>query len=73
MLKRILIALAVLVVVVVALGVLLIGPWPTYGASDVLQESYFTEAATAIDAAAAESSFAEPGRLEAGWAAHTPP
>jgi hypothetical protein len=69
MLKRILIGLAALVVVVVALFVLLVGPWPTYGPSDVMQESYYVDAAAAIDAVAAESSFTQPGRLEAGWAA----
>ncbi|GMW03257.1 MAG: hypothetical protein AMXMBFR84_43910 [Candidatus Hydrogenedentota bacterium] len=68
MLKRILkIALGVVVVLVIAF-VTLIGPWPTYGPSDVQASKRFKSMVTSLEQQAAKSQISStPGRLRAGW------
>lgn len=76
MVKRILKWSAVALLVLAVLFVTFVGPWPTYGASDVTREPYFQEVVALIDANVAESTIgAEAGPLRAGWAkeAITPP
>ncbi len=65
--RPILAALAVLTVVFV-------GPWPTYGPTDLDELPAFRQALAAIDASAAASERTPaPGRLRAGWAARPLP
>jgi Neutral/alkaline non-lysosomal ceramidase, N-terminal len=76
MLKKVIVAVLLVIVNLVALAVTVIGPWPAYSASDVSSASYFQHAVAAIDAdfdPAAVST--PPTRLQAGWASRsiTPP
>ena len=60
---------AVVLLVLAVLFVTFVGPWPTYGASDVTQESYYKDVVAKIDANVKESTIgAEVGPLKAGWA-----
>ena len=66
--KKLLIAGAV-VLLLAALFVLFIGPWPAYSGGDVTKAGYYEKNVTAIQASAARSAVAEqPARLSAGWA-----
>lgn len=68
MFKKVLKWTAVVVVVCVALFVIFVGPWPTYGASDVTKEPYFREVLEKIDTNLAHSTIGgELGLLKAGW------
>ncbi|NUM56510.1 MAG: neutral/alkaline non-lysosomal ceramidase N-terminal domain-containing protein [Candidatus Hydrogenedentes bacterium] len=74
--KKILKWAAGVLLALVVLFVTFVGPWPTYGSSDVTQEPYFEEVVAKIDANVAESTIAaEVGPLRAGWAKEiiTPP
>lgn len=74
--KKILLGILVVVSAVAALFVLMVGPWPTYGASDVTKARYYRAAVAAIDTSAAKSTLdSTPAQLQAGWAARpiTPP
>ena len=67
--KKILIALLALPVVLIALVVLVVGPWPTYGDSHYQSQGYYREALADIATHAASNEItASPGRLQAGWA-----
>ncbi|MCC6694254.1 MAG: neutral/alkaline non-lysosomal ceramidase N-terminal domain-containing protein [Candidatus Hydrogenedentes bacterium] len=75
MLKKILLVAGIVLAVLVLLVLTVVGPWPTYAASDVTQEDYFQEAAALVESHAKESSLGAPGPLKAGWgsARLTPP
>lgn len=67
-LKRILIGSVVFVVLVVALFLLLIGPWPTYTKTGWENATYHKNVLAAIEQNTAESEITDtPGRLQAGW------
>ena len=69
LLKRILIGFAVFVVVVVALFLICIGPWPVYTDSKFAEAAYYKQAVAAIESNAALATVTDtPGRLKAGWA-----
>ncbi len=60
----------------VLLFVLFVGPWPTYGSTDITQKRFYKKAVAAIDTNALESAVTErPKHLWAGWAKRsiTPP
>jgi len=66
--KRILIGLVVFIVVVVALFLICIGPWPVYTNTDFANADYYQTALAAIQENAAENEIAEaPRQLQAGW------
>lgn len=66
--KKILLGIAAFVVTVVALFLIVIGPWPVYGAADFHDADYYQETVARIDANVDESDFAgEPRPLRAGW------
>ncbi len=68
-LKKLALGLAIALVSVVALFLIVIGPWPVYSDSDFASSAYYEEALARIDAAAAKATISEsPGRLQAGWA-----
>ncbi|MBN2310956.1 MAG: neutral/alkaline non-lysosomal ceramidase N-terminal domain-containing protein [Candidatus Hydrogenedentes bacterium] len=70
MLKKIVVIAVLLLVNLAAVFITVIGPWPTYGPSDVESEGYYRTAIAAIDECAAERQVSErPGPLRAGWAA----
>lgn len=74
--KKVLIGVLVVASAVGALFILLVGPWPTYAASDVTKTRYYRAAVAAIDASAAKSTLdSTPAQLQAGWAVRpiTPP
>ena len=67
---------AIVIFALVALFVTFVGPWPTYGASDVTQERYYTDVVARIDTNLQQSTVgADVGPLKAGWAkvSITPP
>lgn len=67
--KKILIAVLLAPVVLAALIVLVVGPWPTYADSKYQSQDYYREALADIAAHAATSEInASPGALQAGWA-----
>ncbi|MCC6797339.1 MAG: neutral/alkaline non-lysosomal ceramidase N-terminal domain-containing protein [Candidatus Hydrogenedentes bacterium] len=68
MFKKILKWAAIVLLLLVILFVTFVGPWPTYGSSDVTQEPYFKEVVAKIDENIKQSTIgAEVGGLEAGW------
>ena len=68
MIKKVLKWAAIVLLLVVVLFVTFVGPWPTYGSSDVTQEPYFKEVVAKIDENVKHSTIgAELGGLEAGW------
>ena len=76
MIKRILLALVVIILVLVGLTLTLVGPWPAYGASDVERMGAYRKDIAAIDRDAQDSNLTNaPGPLQAGWAKSkmTPP
>lgn len=67
--KKILITLLVLPLVLIALFVIIVGPWPTYGDSKYQSQTYYRDALANIATHAASSEItANPGALQAGWA-----
>jgi len=68
MLKKILTIGAVVVGTVIALFLVLVGPWPTYAASDVTTEAYFRDAVEAAGKSLEHAALGNPGQLLAGWA-----
>lgn len=76
MIKKIVKWSAVVATVLVVLFVTFIGPWPTYGASDVTQEGYYKKAIEQVDKNLAASTIGKAlSPLQAGWgkAIITPP
>lgn len=75
MLKKILVGLGAAVLLLAALFLIFVGPWPTYAASDVETTSYYRKALSTADAQVRESTFGNVGPLQAGWASAriTPP
>lgn len=74
--KKILIGVVVVVLGIVALFVLVVGPWPTYASTGFQNASYYKNSVSAIDRSAADSNFSpQPGALQAGWGFYpiTPP
>ena len=68
MFKKVLKWAAIVLLLVIALFVMFVGPWPTYGSSDVTQEPYFKDVVAKIDENIKQSTIgAEVGGLEAGW------
>lgn len=76
MIKKAFLILVVLVLNAVGLFVTFVLPWPTYGASTVTDQPYYTKALKSMDEFEAQTSFgSRPGPLSAGWAqvSLTPP
>lgn len=69
-LKKILLGIAVVVLVMVALFLVFIGPWPTYKDSKFRTAKYYAKALADLDQNVKESQITDtPGPLQAGWAA----
>ncbi len=68
-LKKILLGIVVVLVILVALFLIVIGPWPVSGNYDFAEAAYYQQTIQTIDAATAKATISEaPGRLQAGWA-----
>ncbi|HOC70478.1 MAG: Neutral/alkaline non-lysosomal ceramidase [Candidatus Hydrogenedentes bacterium ADurb.Bin101] len=68
-LKRILLGLVVVIVLVVALFLVCVGPWPVYTPSNFTEAEYYKTAVAAIRDNAAQSALEDaPRQLKAGWA-----
>ena len=67
--KKLLIALLLSPLLLAALVVIFIGPWPAYVDSEYGDQAYYREAMAGIERHAAASTYTDnPGRLQAGWA-----
>jgi len=56
-------------ILLTALAVAFVGPWPTYGRVDLARADYYREAIAELDRSAARSVLStRPGALRAGWA-----
>lgn len=67
--KKILIGLLVTPLVFVALFLLVVGPWPTYGDSRFHEQGYYRQSVEDLAAQAAANEITDtPGPLQAGWA-----
>jgi hypothetical protein len=75
MLKKILIVTAAALAMLVIVFLLVVGPWPTYSASEVTEEKYFLEAVRVADESLEDATIGNPGPLHAGWSIErmTPP
>lgn len=67
--KKIIISLLAVPVILAALFVLIVGPWPTYSDSRYQSQAYYRDALADIAKHAATSELtSSPGALQAGWA-----
>ncbi len=75
MIKKLFIGTGVVLVVLGVLIIIVVGPWPTYAASNVEETGYYQKALNAVDANLTQSTLGGVEQLRAGWASArlTPP